>query len=717
MKKSFVFLVFSIFLFAGCGVATIPDTNSASDTGYSLSADGTNATVSTSKGLKDMLAKSSVTVIKLEAGNYADEYDVNDAKEINGSLTTTINKISVNCSDVTIRSSTITTLIAGKGIEEGELTLEDVIIEGDAVFQGGGSNSIKVLGKSIFKGLVTLDKAGISFKMGTLTEIIKSLIVLQPASIMPLDENTLAPAIKGDIVINYTKYSSVATVCNIIAAKLVVGDTVNNVTLGAKSVIAMVYATKSGTINITNNGKIESANDLATILGNKAENPMPVDLSTDYQLQGIITLSKLNNSLFSVSDINSITDNFDVQTNFTISDDTSIVISWTSNNSSVLSISGEKISVTQPDVTTPVILTASVTIDGSIIKKDFTVTVIAKVNPDNLTNLPAEADGTWTISAIPLSFTVSDSKITMNGSTNPVQYDKTNGQMYYKKENINVIMKDLFWKDSAFYNKGVLLTKGTGSAIIYSNLPVEASGTWAGSTFFTVSGNKMSMGTMVFEITYDSATGLVYGTADGQSGLLSGILWKNSAFIFQGEILTKVTLITLPADADGTWTMSGSTVLSVSGGKMTMGPQVIVITYDSATGLVYGDFDGQNGPMTGLLWKDSAFIFQDVTLTKLTLTTLPVEAEGAWTMPGSLILSVSGTKVNMGNQIFDITYDSSTGVIYGLVDGQNVLMPDLLWKDSAFIYQTVTLTKGTLNNFFASSSAKISTSSATTFPW
>ncbi|HBD95200.1 MAG: hypothetical protein A2015_04655 [Spirochaetes bacterium GWF1_31_7] len=631
MKQSLVFLLFSIFLLSGCGDATAPATNPPSENSdYSLSSDGKIATVSTSKGLKDMLATASVETIKLQSGTYDEDYEINDKKTIEGSSTTTINKISVNQSGAKISSPKITTLLAGKGIGDGELTLDNVTIEGDAVFQGGGANSIKVTGTSIFNGAVTLDKAGVSLKMGALTEIRKSLVVLQPASLMPIDTTADLPTITGSVVINYTEANSGATTINIKATNLVIGATVTNVTIEASAEIASLY-TAVASIIIANSGKIESANDSSAITGVPADLIEAVDLSTNYELQEIIALSQFNISLFSELDINAIAGNFELPTTVFISDTISPSITWTSSNTEVLSFTNGTATVTQPNIATSVVLTASVTIGGITKTKDFTVNVLAKVNSDNLSKLPAEADGTWVMPNSTLSFIINTSKMTMSTSTYGVEYDKTTGQMYYIADSEYKIMTGLFWKDSTFINMGVALTKGTGTVTgTLLNLPADADGTWtmSGSPLFTISNSVMTTSdSQIFTIRYDSDNGQIYIITSDATSPMSETFWNGTVFTIKGILLTKGTgtdggtstgvYINLPTTANGSWGVGGVSVFSITDSSMLLEGNTFVIQYDQGSGELYTLITGNPIAMTGYVWNGTVFIVSGQTLTKL----------------------------------------------------------------------------------------------------
>ncbi len=470
MKQSLIFLLFSIFLLSGCGDATAPATNPspAGNSDYSLDSTGKIATVSTSKGLKDMLAKGSVETIKLNSGNYDEEYEVNDVKTIEGSSTTTINKISVNETGAKISSPKIKTFHAGKCIGDGELTLDNVTIDGDAVFQGGGEHSIKVTGTSIFNGAVTLDKEGLSLKMGALTEITKSLVVLQPANLMPIDETADLPTIKGSVVINYTEASDGVTKINIKATNLVIGETVTNVTIEGGAEIATLF-TKVAGINITNNGIIQSANDVSVIKVN-TQGIKPIDLTENYELQEIIVLSKFNDLLPSGLDINAIKTHFLLPAKISITTDFSLPLTWTSSNTEVISISSGMATVNRPEVATQVVLTATVTINGKVITKEFTVTVSAKETVEvKLSELPPAADGTWVMPVPFPPITVSGGKMTFLYVQYVVKYDTATGAVY---GNTTLIPK-LIWRDTYFEYNGNKINKELSSSTDPVNLALN----------------------------------------------------------------------------------------------------------------------------------------------------------------------------------------------------------------------------------------------------
>ena len=360
MKQIVSILFIFLFIVSGCEPTDSGSSNTTdtADSGYTLSSDGKIATVSTSAGLKEMLAKDGVTEITLKSGNYTEEYEINDAKEVIGSSETSINKISVNSTGAKISSPKITSLLAGKGIGDGDLTLENVTIEGDAVFQGGGSNSIKVKGNSKFEGNVTLDKEGLSFKLESTIQIKKSIVVSKPANLLPIDENSTPPNIAASIAINYdsTQFTKV-TLMNIgTSSKLIVGEGVTGMSLGTQ------------------------ANDTGSIVGAGADaiaqTVTKVEMVLTTELTAIIALMKLNAGLITGANPDNITGNFTLVSTVTV--DSSIPaldIKWTSSNPEIIALNGTQATVTRPAVNTTVTLTAEITVGAITVSKGITVIV------------------------------------------------------------------------------------------------------------------------------------------------------------------------------------------------------------------------------------------------------------------------------------------------------------------------------------------------------
>lgn len=351
------------------------------DKGYTIS--NGIATVSNSDALKKMLSDDSVNGIVLKSGTYNDEYELNNGKSIGvvQGGNASINKLTVNSTGSKIQSPSIGRLVAGKGIEDGELELEDIEVREEAVFEGGGSNSIKIRGNSIFKGAVTADKEGLSLKMDQTVKMQKSLVILQPANLIPNDTDN-PPEIQGNIVINYSNESSVETSINIRTGNLVVGDNVRNVSIGSNAVVTSLISLSAGNLKISNNGVIEQANDSSVITENDA-GKIVEDISNLLQgdLLAVIALSKLNRALFNVESIDYINENFKVETKVSVTSAINLDVTWTSSNNSIISIdeNGEA-KVNREAVNTKVILTAKIAPTGTDpVGRDFTVTVIGGV--------------------------------------------------------------------------------------------------------------------------------------------------------------------------------------------------------------------------------------------------------------------------------------------------------------------------------------------------
>ena len=71
----------------------------------------------------------------------------------------------VNTQDVSLKDMTITgDLILSEGVQDGDVTLENVVVKGRVLIRGGGANSIHVAGKSVL-GTVVMERDGAAVRL------------------------------------------------------------------------------------------------------------------------------------------------------------------------------------------------------------------------------------------------------------------------------------------------------------------------------------------------------------------------------------------------------------------------------------------------------------------------------------------------------------------------------------------------------------------------
>jgi hypothetical protein len=133
--------------------------------GYS--SDGSTASVTNLKALDYALDQSGITIIDGQGNTIA------------GNVT--VNKPGITLQNTTIKGN----FTAGAGINDGDLTLENVIITGTSKFEGGGGDSIHLQGATKLEGQVTISKAGLRLVViGDKATVIGKLVLTRPARIV-----------------------------------------------------------------------------------------------------------------------------------------------------------------------------------------------------------------------------------------------------------------------------------------------------------------------------------------------------------------------------------------------------------------------------------------------------------------------------------------------------------------------------------------------------
>ncbi|HBD94972.1 MAG: hypothetical protein A2015_01250 [Spirochaetes bacterium GWF1_31_7] len=419
LKKSFFLLnTIALCLFMAM-ISCIPEIKpeeipAKEDPGYTIS--DKTATVTSSEGLIAMLSNTAVDTINIKAsGSYTDSYVVSTQKTIIGETGTKLNRITANTDNIRISKLTITSFVAGSGIGEGELTLEDVTIEEDSIFNGGGSNSIFLKGATTFKGDVTLNKSGLSLKSDKGVKIEKSLVILKAASLLPIDEAN-PPEFTGDIIINYSVSSSETTTINVKINKLMTTETVLNVAIGTKAVVQNII-TFSAQISINNQGTITSTNNTAVISGITTNIKI---IALDNAAKAEMAYYKLMTSLIDTP-VDFIKGDFKVKTNITI-DNTPIQLTWTSTDSSVIFANDGQATVSVPEsgaANKEVKVKVSLSFNGITKEKEFTLTLIAKELDTNTDILMKNLNQSFTLMGENVDFrTITDSYTSNIGTTN-----------------------------------------------------------------------------------------------------------------------------------------------------------------------------------------------------------------------------------------------------------------------------------------------------------
>lgn len=162
---------------------------------------GKIASVSNTSELKAALKNSSIGTIQVKSGSYDDEYTIDRKIVLEAEKNVMIKDLTVNADGTKIMSPTISRLTASSKIGEGSLLLENVNVTDEAILDGGGRNSIKISGNSVFEGNLIINKAGLGFKLDQNVTINSSVQINQAIYIEPLAAGNI-PVISGEVTIN-----------------------------------------------------------------------------------------------------------------------------------------------------------------------------------------------------------------------------------------------------------------------------------------------------------------------------------------------------------------------------------------------------------------------------------------------------------------------------------------------------------------------------------
>lgn len=377
MKRKTMNFIVSVVLLAllSCNPEAKPV--SPKDTGIKIN--GTIATVTNSEGLKSALENNSLTEINLKSATYDDSYTVSSPNvKLQGEAGVKVTQLTANADKIQVVNLSARNLIAGSGINDGELTLNNVTVEESAVIKGGGSGQtrsstggIKILGSTIFNGELTVDKEDVMLALDETVQVNKAVVILQPAKLEPTGANP--PKITGDVVVNYTNSSDKPTTINVKTETLLVTQTVGAVNIGANAQITSLI-TVNVNITIQNNGAITKSN--ADIAG-------AAKIQLDDKHIALIGEYSLLPSLMKTT-VNNVTADFKVDSSISVGE-TVIPLRWESLDTAlVYDEAGKRFKVTRPadgkDKTAKI--KVSFTHAGETKSREFTLTIKASL-PDS----------------------------------------------------------------------------------------------------------------------------------------------------------------------------------------------------------------------------------------------------------------------------------------------------------------------------------------------
>ena len=223
-----MFSIMLLIIMQGCEVE-----NNKSKTS-TVKFNGKIAKVKNSSELTQALQSDADKII-LKNGNYNGDFTITKPVIIEGNSKTKIGTVAVETSGVKIQSPKIGTLLAGEGIEDGELELDNVTIEGDAFLNGGGENSITLKNTTITKSVI-MDKSNLSLKLDAKSIVNEHIIMMKAGSILATGQSTKA---QPSVFLDYGSGRNVDV--NVDVKNLVVFATSGNVNLGGKVKITNLY--------------------------------------------------------------------------------------------------------------------------------------------------------------------------------------------------------------------------------------------------------------------------------------------------------------------------------------------------------------------------------------------------------------------------------------------------------------------------------------------
>jgi hypothetical protein len=160
-------------------------------------------------------------------------------------------------------------------------------------------------------------------------------------------------------------------------------------------------------------------------------------------------------------------------------------------------------------------------------------------------------------------------------------------------------------------------------ATTYTALPASANGTWwlNGVSIFTITDGRMTSSTYSnVSITFDSSGNLFYGDSHTK---LPDYTWDGSVIKFQGTALTKGSSTTnytpLPASANGNWSVSGYTMVTIDKGIITLLGTTMGKGFYDSTGAIYyqvGSSTTSLARCSNLTWDGNVIKSGSTVLTK-----------------------------------------------------------------------------------------------------
>jgi hypothetical protein len=215
----------------------------------------------------------------------------------------------------------------------------------------------------------------------------------------------------------------------------------------------------------------------------------------------------------------------------------------------------------------------------------------------------------------------------------PLRYDESTGQLYYEVSGTYVALTGYTWNGTIISAMGMALTQtaaGSGGTTSYLSLPASADGTWslAGSPIFTISDSQIDYAGMTsLPLRYDESTGQLYYEVSGTYVALTGYTWNGTIISAMGMALTQTaagsggttSYLSLPASADGTWSLAGSPIFTISDSQIDYaGMTSLPLRYDESTGQLYYEVSGTYVALTGYTWNGTIISAMGMDLTQTT---------------------------------------------------------------------------------------------------
>ncbi|HOF01587.1 MAG TPA: hypothetical protein PK385_08615 [Spirochaetota bacterium] len=343
-KIRFIISAIVIFaLFLGCDIKKIPTTDDG------IEVDGKIASVTTDAGFKAALARTDLETINL-SGTFDGSYSVNSAVAINGSSGTSVNGLVINRSGVELDGFSANSVEVASGVGDGDCKIQNVAINDQFIINGGGANSVYVSGTSNVKGVMKVNKAGVSVKLSAQVSINKAVLTANCS----LDQT--GDTGEGKVTTIFINVASSGGAANMTidvkTTNVNILQLPSDLSLNIDSTIDAITALADNdiTLNITGSvGSLTAVNPDAirgSVGGVDVTQLGPTDLSADILADAV---SLLFDKLLGFSRVNSV--NVNASGAFTLSNeydriclptsfhylDNTIDISWESGDDSVLS--------------------------------------------------------------------------------------------------------------------------------------------------------------------------------------------------------------------------------------------------------------------------------------------------------------------------------------------------------------------------------------------